>query len=170
MTFKLGKQHWVLEYYQVCSNDAPGLTLPYFTTRSNLVPYAFVWENFKTMDFFETIIVYDTKVGRWVHETLSTKGQDHSFTLFQITQIKYFQTYFPQRPLTLTYLQHSGEQYRTIEHLVFLQSVLSHVPGKTLAEKLNNAWVRLQTQVNCIFDSELDKLSKDVNPGIKQVM
>ena len=64
MTLKLGMQHWVLEYYQVCSNDDPGLTLTYFTARSNLVPYAFVWEKGKTMDFSETIVVYDVKVGR----------------------------------------------------------------------------------------------------------
>ena len=56
-----------------------------------------------------------------------------------------------------------------LQYLLF-QSVLSQVPGKTLADKLNNAWVRLQTCVNCIFDSTLDKLSKDVNPGIKQVL
>ena len=31
-------------YYQVCSNDDPELTLTYFTTRSNLVLYAFVWD------------------------------------------------------------------------------------------------------------------------------
>ena len=47
-----------------CSNDDPGLTLTYFTARSNLVPYAFVGENGKTMDFSETIVVYDVKVGR----------------------------------------------------------------------------------------------------------
>ena len=40
----LGMHHGVLEYYQVCSNDDAGLTVPYFTARSNLVPYAFVWE------------------------------------------------------------------------------------------------------------------------------
>ena len=33
-----------LEYYQICSKDDPGLTLTYFTARSNLAPYAFVWE------------------------------------------------------------------------------------------------------------------------------
>ena len=27
----------------VCSNDDPRLTLPYFTARSNLVFYAFIW-------------------------------------------------------------------------------------------------------------------------------
>ena len=64
MTLKLGMQHRVLEYYQICSNDAPGLTLPYFTARSNLVPYAFVSEKVKTMNFSETIVVYDIKVGR----------------------------------------------------------------------------------------------------------
>ena len=48
-------QHWLLEYYQVCSNDDPELTLTYFTARSNLVPYAFVWEKGKTMDFLESI-------------------------------------------------------------------------------------------------------------------
>ena len=40
------------------------MTLTYITARSNLVPYAFVWEKVKTMDFSETIIVYDIKVGR----------------------------------------------------------------------------------------------------------
>ena len=75
MTLKLGIQHWVLEYYHVCSNDAPGLILTYFTARSNLVLYAFVYEKVKTMDFSETIVVDDVKIGRWsqlksVHEAL----------------------------------------------------------------------------------------------------
>ena len=56
-------QHRMLEYYQIYSNDDPGLTLTYFTARSNLVPYAFILENDKTMDFLETIIVYDVRVG-----------------------------------------------------------------------------------------------------------
>ena len=43
-------------------NDDPGLTLTCFTARSNLVPYAFVWEKDKTMEFSETIVVYDVKV------------------------------------------------------------------------------------------------------------
>ena len=64
MTLKLGMKHRVLKYYQVCSNDDSGLTLTYFTGRSNLVPYAFLCEKGKTMDFSETIIVCDIKVGR----------------------------------------------------------------------------------------------------------
>ena len=65
MTLKAGMQHQVLEYYKVCSNDDPGLTLTYFTARSNLVPYAFVWEKGKIMDFSETVVVYDIKVSRF---------------------------------------------------------------------------------------------------------
>ena len=54
--------HRVLEFYQVCSNNDPGLTSTYFTARSNLVPYAFVWEKGKTM-IFRNYCVYDVKVG-----------------------------------------------------------------------------------------------------------
>ena len=64
MTLKVGMQHRVLEYYQVCSIDDTELTLTYFVASSNLVPYAFIWEKGKTKDFSETIIVYDVKVGR----------------------------------------------------------------------------------------------------------
>ena len=52
----------MLQYYQVYTNDDPELTLTYFTARPNLVPYAFVWEKGKTMDFSETIVVYDLKL------------------------------------------------------------------------------------------------------------
>ena len=64
MTLKVCMRHQVLEYYQICPNDDPGLTLIYFTTKSNLVPYAFVWEKVKTMGFSKSIVVYDIKVGR----------------------------------------------------------------------------------------------------------
>ena len=62
MTLKLGMYYRVLKYYQVYSNDDPELTLTYFTARSNLVPYAFVWEKGKTMYNSETIVVYDAKL------------------------------------------------------------------------------------------------------------
>ena len=45
------------------------------------------------MDFSETIVVYDIKIGRCsqLNESLkSTKGQGYSLTLVQITQIQYF--------------------------------------------------------------------------------
>ena len=44
----------------ICSNDDPGLILTYVT--ANLVPYTFVWEKDKTIDFSETIVVYDVKL------------------------------------------------------------------------------------------------------------
>ena len=55
MTFKVGMQHRVLEFYQVCSSDDAGLTLTLFTVRSNLIPYVCVWEKGKAMDFSETV-------------------------------------------------------------------------------------------------------------------
>ena len=55
MTLKLDMPYQVLENYQICLNDDAGLTLTYLTAKSNLVPYAFVWEKGKTMDFSETI-------------------------------------------------------------------------------------------------------------------
>ena len=62
MILKLGMQHRGLKLYKVFINSDPGLTLTYFTARSNLVPYAFVWEKGKTMDFSETIVIYDLKL------------------------------------------------------------------------------------------------------------
>ena len=66
MILKSGMKHQVCKYYQVFSNDDPGLTLTYFMARSNLLPYAFVWEKDKTMDISETIVTYDVKVGRCI--------------------------------------------------------------------------------------------------------
>ena len=67
MTLKVGMQHWVLKYYQVCSSDDPGMTLTYCMARTNLVLYAFVREKviqLYNVFFSETIVVYDIKIGR----------------------------------------------------------------------------------------------------------
>ena len=64
MTLNIGMQHRVLKSYQLYSNDDPGLTLTYFTARSDLVPYAFIWKKVKQWIFSEIILVYDIKVGR----------------------------------------------------------------------------------------------------------
>ena len=92
---KVDMQHRVLEYYQACSKNDSGLTLTYFMARSNFVPYAFVWEKVKTMEFSETIVVYDITIGRFSQlnkymKLVSTMGQAHSLTLVQISQIQYF--------------------------------------------------------------------------------
>ena len=43
MILKLGLQHQGLKLYKVYINDDPGLTLTYFTARSNLVAHTFEW-------------------------------------------------------------------------------------------------------------------------------
>ena len=48
----------------VGSNDDPGVTLAYFTARSNLVTYVYQWEKVKRVDFSETVAASDLKVGR----------------------------------------------------------------------------------------------------------
>ena len=65
MTLKLGMHHRVLKKYQVCSSDDTGWTLTYFTARSNLISYAFVWEKGKTMDFSGTIVVWFETSNWW---------------------------------------------------------------------------------------------------------
>ena len=100
MTLKLNVHYRVLEYYHVCSNDNPGLTMTYFTARSNLVSYAFVWAKGKTMDFSETIVVYDVKVGRcsYLNENMNLyeyQSQNHLLTLNQGHSDSHFQTSFP---------------------------------------------------------------------------
>ena len=62
MTLKLGMQHRVLEYYQVCSNDDPELTMTYFYGKVKFDPLCFCMRKGKTMDFSETIVVYDLKL------------------------------------------------------------------------------------------------------------
>ncbi|KAL3868878.1 hypothetical protein ACJMK2_041634 [Sinanodonta woodiana] len=49
-------------------------------------------------------------------------------------------------------------------------SVLDQVPGKTLTEKMDNAWIRLQILTNCIVDGTLDKLATNKSTGIKQIL
>ena len=60
MTLKLGMQHRVRKYYYISSNDDPWLILTFFKVK--FVPYAFVGVKGKTMDFSETIVVYDLEL------------------------------------------------------------------------------------------------------------
>ena len=61
---KLGMYNPGLQPIIVCSNDDPGVTLTYFTARSNLVTYVFQWGKVKRVEFSETISAIDLKVGR----------------------------------------------------------------------------------------------------------
>ena len=51
MTLEPGMLHWGNKAYQVCSNDDPRLTLTYQPSRSNLHPYAIIWDFFLNLIF-----------------------------------------------------------------------------------------------------------------------
>ena len=103
MTLKLGMQHQVLEYYQVCSNDDPGLTLTYFTAKSNLVPYCFCMGKRSNNGFFRNYcsLRYQSwwmQSTKWVHEPLwISKIKVIHWPLSKVIQIQHFQTSFPQK-------------------------------------------------------------------------
>ncbi|XP_062934163.1 DNA-directed RNA polymerase I subunit RPA1 [Cynocephalus volans] len=50
------------------------------------------------------------------------------------------------------------------------RSFLSTLPGQSLTDKLYNIWIRLQSHVNIVFDSEMDKLMIEKYPGIRQIL
>lgn len=49
------------------------------------------------------------------------------------------------------------------------QTFLATLSGVTLTDKLYNIWIHLQSHVNIVFDSEMDKLMTEKFPGIRQV-
>ena len=53
MILNLGMPHRGLKLYKVCINGDRGLTLTYYTTRSNLETYAILWEKVRTVGFFQ---------------------------------------------------------------------------------------------------------------------
>ena len=54
MTLKVDMHHWVLEYYQVCSNDDPELTLTYLRQGQ-------IWS---------FMLLYGQKVKQWIFQKL----------------------------------------------------------------------------------------------------
>ena len=87
ISMKVGMLQRGLQPIIVCSNDDPGLTRTYFTTRSKFVTWAFPWEKVKIVDFSETIAASDLKVGRSRYligfMKVSIDGQGHYLTLAQ---------------------------------------------------------------------------------------
>ena len=107
----------------------PELTLTYFTARSNLIPYAFVWEKGKITDFSETIVVYDycslwgikvhsystfsiffwqIQPTKWVHEPLwISKVKVIHWTSSKVIHIQPFSIFFcseTARPIEAKYI------------------------------------------------------------------
>ena len=64
MTLTLGMQHRVLKYYRFFSNNDPWLILTYLWQGQIWSLMLLYGEKSKIMDFSETIVVYDFKVGR----------------------------------------------------------------------------------------------------------
>uniref|UniRef100_A0A8C5NYL8 DNA-directed RNA polymerase subunit n=1 Tax=Jaculus jaculus TaxID=51337 RepID=A0A8C5NYL8_JACJA len=54
--------------------------------------------------------------------------------------------------------------------VVMDRSFLSMLPGQSLTDRLYNIWIRLQSHVNIVFDSEMDKLMLEKYPGIRQIL
>ncbi|XP_036604435.1 DNA-directed RNA polymerase I subunit RPA1 [Trichosurus vulpecula] len=50
------------------------------------------------------------------------------------------------------------------------RSFLAMIPGQSLTEKLYGIWIRLQSHVNIVFDSDMDKLMMEKYPGIRQIL
>ena len=71
----------------------PWVDLNLFYGKVKTGPLCFCMGKVKTMDFSETIVVYDIKVGRCsqLNESfISTKDQGHSLIFVKITQIQCF--------------------------------------------------------------------------------
>ena len=60
----IGMEHCVRECYLDCSNYDPGLTLTYFTPRSNLVTQAFAWAKVKIIYNLGTVAAIGLSVGQ----------------------------------------------------------------------------------------------------------
>ena len=54
---KLCMKHQRPKPFIICANNDPGLTLTYFTSRSNFATSAVTWENVSMMDSLEIIIL-----------------------------------------------------------------------------------------------------------------
>ena len=104
MILKLGMQHWGLKLYKVCINGNTGLTLTYFTARSNFGTKTFLKEKEKTIDFSENIAAYDLKVGRCKQlieliKVYDIENQCHFLTLAHGHLHMKIKTHISQKPV-----------------------------------------------------------------------
>ena len=60
---KLCMKHQRPKSFIICANNDPGLTVTYFTARSNFATWAFTWENVRMMDSLEIIGSCDLEFG-----------------------------------------------------------------------------------------------------------
>ncbi|KAH0627029.1 hypothetical protein JD844_002391 [Phrynosoma platyrhinos] len=50
------------------------------------------------------------------------------------------------------------------------RTFLLTIPGQTFADKLYNIWIHLQSRVNILFDSDMDKMITEKYPGVRQIL
>lgn len=50
------------------------------------------------------------------------------------------------------------------------RAFLANLVGVTLTDKLYSAWIYLQSHVNIVFDSDMDRLMTEKYPGIRQIL
>ncbi|MBN3305594.1 RPA1 polymerase, partial [Amia calva] len=50
------------------------------------------------------------------------------------------------------------------------RTFLNNIVGQSLADKLYNKWIHLQSHVNICFDSDMDKLITEKYPGVRQIL
>ncbi|XP_051716856.1 LOW QUALITY PROTEIN: DNA-directed RNA polymerase I subunit RPA1 [Ctenopharyngodon idella] len=62
------------------------------------------------------------------------------------------------------------ESSEAVESSAMDQSFIMGIPGLTLTDKLYNIWIRLQSHVNIVFDSDMDKLITEKFPGVRQLL
>uniref|UniRef100_A0A4W4F8X2 DNA-directed RNA polymerase subunit n=1 Tax=Electrophorus electricus TaxID=8005 RepID=A0A4W4F8X2_ELEEL len=74
-----------------------------------------------------------------------------------------------QKLLALIAAEAQKVDYETKSNNPMDHMFLASLPGVTLTDKLYNVWIRLQSHVNVVFDSDLDKLMTEKFPGIRQL-
>ena len=152
-------------YYQVCSNDDSELTLTYFTARSNLVPYAFVWEKGKIIDFSKFFCLEpDRPIEAKFHmespwdvgnENLfkCSRSHDHAHIWWKTSKIFFFG---PKRSMTLKL----GMQHRVLEYYKCFHMMTLGWPwlflwqGQIYFRMLLHGWKLIQHWVLQLFSFE----------------
>lgn len=71
------------------------------------------------------------------------------------------------------------EQSQILRHFVNMakglktdldKTISDKTPGKNYEEKLHFVYIQLQMAVNCLYDSDLDKLNRAKLPGARQIL
>ena len=131
----------------------PCVDLDLFYGKVKFIPYAFVLEKGKIMDFPETVVVYDIRVGRFSQLNKYMKLYEYQrsrcihWPSSKVTQIQHFRTCFAQKPLGRL-----KPNFIWSLHGMCGMKICSNVPGHITmpiyGEKLKNLLLRIQKADN----------------------